>query len=105
MLHVCRNNNFLNAVKDYPVHAFSWDARGKGNPSLAEGKALVGGRAVIGGIAQDKNLTLASPMQLAAEIQGMRTALGDKGWILGPGCTFPPETPEAHLQAIRDAVE
>ena len=105
VLHVCRNQNLLNAVKDYPVHAFSWDARGKGNPSLAEGKALIGGRAAIGGIAQDNNLTQASAMQLAAEIKGMRVAMGDKGWMLGPGCTFPPETPEVNLQAIRDAVE
>lgn len=105
VLHVCRNQNLLHAVKDYPVHAFSWDARGKGNLSLAEGKALVGGRAVIGGIAQDKNITQASPAQLAAEIKGMRVAMGDKGWMLGPGCTFPPETPEANIRAIRDAVE
>ncbi len=105
VLHVCRNKNLLHAVKDYPVHAFSWDARGKGNLSLAEGKAMAGGRAVIGGIAHDKNLIQASPAQLAAEIKGMRVAMGDKGWILGPGCTFPPETPEANLRAIRDAVE
>ena len=105
VLHVCRKNNLLHTVKDYPVHAFSWDARGKGNLSLAEGKALVGGRAVIGGIAHDKNLIQASPAQLAAEISGMRVAMGDKGWMLGPGCTFPSETPEANLRAIRDAVE
>lgn len=105
VLHVCREKNLLHAVKDYPVHAFSWDARGKGNLSLAEGEAMVGGRAVIGGIPQGKNLSQASPVQLAAEIEGMRVAVGDKGWILGPGCTFPPETPEVNLQAIRDAVE
>lgn len=105
VLHVCRQQNLLDAVKDYPVHAFSWDARGKGNLSLAEGKALVGGRAVIGGIAQDRNLTQASAIQLTAEIKGMGVAMGDKGWMLGPGCTFAPETPEANLQAIRDAVE
>lgn len=105
VLHVCREHNLLRAVSDYPVHAFSWDARGNGNPGLAEGKAMVGGRAVIGGIAHDEGLTMASRAQLKAEIKGMRIALGDKGWILGPGCTFPPKTPEANLRAIRDSVE
>lgn len=105
VLHICRHHNFLHLVKDYQVQAFSWDPRGVGNPSLVEGGRMVGGRAVIGGIAQDKSLVEATPMQLAAEVTGMRVAMGKKGWMLGPGCTFPPETPEANLQAIRDAVE
>ena len=104
VLHVCRQNNLLRLLKDYPVHAFSWDPRSPGNPSLAEGKSIVGGRTVIGGIAQDKPLVEAKPMQLAAEIRGMRIAMGKNGWILGPGCTFPQETPEANLRAIRGAV-
>jgi uroporphyrinogen decarboxylase len=105
VLHVCRQNNLLHAVKDYPVHAFSWDARGAGNPSLADGKKIVGGRLVIGGIAHGESLVKATPAQLAAEIAGMRIAIGKKGWMVGPGCTFPPEVPDANLRAIRDAVE
>jgi uroporphyrinogen decarboxylase len=106
VLHVCQQNNLLRSVKDYPVHAFNWDARGAGNPSLAEGKRIIDRPEVpvIGGIAHDKNLVESTPAQLAAEVKGMRVALGKKGWMVGPGCTFPPETPEANLQAIRDAV-
>jgi uroporphyrinogen decarboxylase len=105
VLHVCRHNNLLRAVKDYPVHAFNWDARGAGNASLAEGQRIIGRAApVIGGIAHDKSLVTSTPEQLAAEVKGMRVALGKKGWMLGSGCTFPPEAPEANLQAIRDAV-
>ena len=104
ILHVCRQNNLLSAVKDYPVHAFSWDPRGAGNPSLAEGKKMVKGRTVIGGMPQDRSLVESIPERLAAEISGMRVAMGKRGWIVGPGCTFPPETPEANLRAIRDAV-
>ena len=68
VLHVCRQNNLLRAVRDYPVHAFSWDPRGAGNPSLAEGKRMVNGRTVIGGIAQDRSLVESDPVKLAAEI-------------------------------------
>ncbi len=105
LFHVCRDQTMLDMVKDYPVHAFNWDARGQGNPGLAEGKALVGGRAVVGGIARGQDLVDATPQQLAAEVQGMRVAMGRKGWMLGTGCTFLPETPEANVQAIRQAVE
>ena len=104
VLHVCRQHNFLSLLHDYPVQAFNWDPRGAGNPCLAEGKRLVGGRAVIGGIAQDRSLVEATPMQLSAEITGMRVAMGKKGWMVGPGCTFMPETPEINLFAIREAV-
>ncbi|MDO8490737.1 MAG: uroporphyrinogen decarboxylase family protein [Dehalococcoidia bacterium] len=103
VLHVCRPHNLLGALSDYPVHAFSWDPRSEGNPSLAEGKQIVGGRAVIGGVAHDKRLVEATPEQFASEVAGMRVAMGTRGWMLGPGCTFRPETPEANLQAIRNA--
>lgn len=106
VLHVCRQNNLLRVVKDYPVHAFNWDARGTGNPSLVEGQRIIGRLSVpvIGGIAHDRTLVTSTPERLAAEVKGMRVALGKKGWMVGPGCTFPPETPEANLQTIRDAV-
>jgi uroporphyrinogen decarboxylase len=105
LLHVWRDYNMLRTVKDYPVHAFNWDARGKGNPTLVEGKALVGERAVIGGVSHGMGLVNATPQQLVAEVRGMRVAMGKKGWMLGTGCTFPPETPEVNIQAIREAVE
>ena len=105
VLHVCRQNNLLRAVRDYPIHPFIWDPRGVGNPSLVEGKRTVKGRTVIGGIAQDRSLVESDTVKLAAEIRGMRIAMGKKGWMLGPGYTFPPETPEANLRTIRNSVE
>jgi len=104
VLHVCRNNNMLALVRDYPVHAFNWDALGAGNPSLIEGKRMVGDRAVIGGLAHDRALIAAAPEQLVAQVKKLYTAMGNRGWMLGPGCTFPPETPVENLRAIRKAV-
>jgi uroporphyrinogen decarboxylase len=105
VLHVCRQHNLLEEVKDYPVNAFSWDVRGAGNHSLVEGKNIVNGAVVIGGMPHGSDLVESSPEQLAAELKGMRLAMGKKGWMVGPGCTFPPETPEANLLAIRNAVK
>jgi uroporphyrinogen decarboxylase len=106
VLHVCRHNNLLRIVKDYPVHAFNWDARGMGNPSLIEGSRIIGRPSVpvIGGIAHNASLVDSTPPELAAEVKGMRVALGSKGWMVGPGCTIPPQTPDANLRAVRDAV-
>ncbi|MBM3947990.1 MAG: hypothetical protein FJ312_01870 [SAR202 cluster bacterium] len=105
MLHVCKDHNLLPALKGYPVSIFNWDARGLGNPSLAEGKALVGRKAVAGGLPHKQDLVAARPGALASEVNGMLVAMGTKGWMLGSGCTFPPEAPARNLTAIRKALE
>ena len=105
ILHVCRDNNLLHALTDYPVHAFNWDAKGYGNPSFAEGKALVGDKAVIGGIGHRDTLVKATARELAEEVSGLRVALGTKGWMLGPGCTYTPDTPEVNIRAIREGLQ
>lgn len=103
ILHVCRDHNMLTDLSDYPVHAFNWDARGQGNPSLAQGKALLGRAAVIGGIDHGA-LASARPEQVGWEAGGIAAAMGKRGWMLGGGCTFPPQAPDASLRAIRQAV-
>ena len=104
VMHVCRERSILAALWDYPVQAFNWDAGGDGNPSLEEGKAVLGGKPVIGGVAHGTPLVQASPSELEAEIRDLRAAMGERGWMLGPGCTYPPETPEANLMAVRRAL-
>ena len=104
ILHVCRDHNMVHAMRDYPVHAFNWDTRGEGNPSLAQGASRLGQRAVIGGVDHRRGLVESSPHDLASEVRGIRVAMGDRGWMLGGGCTFPPNAPEANLDAVREAV-
>jgi len=105
MLHVCRDNNMLPEFRGYPVDAFNWDVRGIGNPGLAEGKAILGGRCVVGGIPQKDGMVSATPQQMRGEVVGLRSAMGKKGWMLGSGCTYAPETPEANVKAVREAIE
>lgn len=105
ILHVCKQHNLLRFLSDYPVPAFNWDVRGSGNPSLAEGSGIVEGKIVIGGLSHGKDLVEATPKQLAREVYQLRVSLGQKGWMLGGGCTFMPETPEINLFATREAVE
>ena len=105
LLHVCRNHNMLSSLLDYPVQVFNWDAWGEGNPSLAEGKSLIGDRAVMGGLVHRDDLVQGTPEGLAGTVRGLRAALGNKGWLLGTNCTYSPEAPEANVRAIRRALE
>ena len=105
VLHVCRDNNLLPLFADYPVQALNWDTLGHGNLSLAEGKDLLPGKIVIGGIPHQKGLVDGKPEQLAKTVRDLRAVMSNKGWMLGTGCTFPPETPEANIEAIRKSVE
>ncbi|MBM3957797.1 MAG: uroporphyrinogen decarboxylase, partial [Gemmatimonadetes bacterium] len=104
VMHVCRDRNMLAALYDYPVHAFNWDACAEGNPSLDEGKAVLGGKTVIGGIDHGEWLVRASSFDVAARTGDLRATIGDRGWMLGPGCTYAPETPQANVMAVRRAV-
>lgn len=66
----------------------------------------MGERTVIGGMMpQSRDLADATPQQLAAEVLGLQVAMGNKGWMLGPGSTFLPETPVVNVQTIRQAVK
>ena len=100
LLHVCRDNNMLPALADYPVHAFNWDARGQGNLSLAEGRTALAPRAVVGGLPHKGGLVDASPGDLTRVVQDVTHAMGPAGWMLGTGCTFPPNTPEENVRAV-----
>ena len=103
LLHVCKDNNMLAALSDYPVHAFNWDARGNGNLSLAEGLSMLRPRAVVGGLPNKSDLVDAAPGDLAREVRTTTQAMGEGGWMLGTGCTFPPHTPAENVRAVADA--
>ena len=65
VLHVCRSENRLLDLADYPVAAFSWAATDPTNPSLAEAAKKLPG-AVIGGLSNEA-LVAATPELARAE--------------------------------------
>jgi uroporphyrinogen decarboxylase len=103
VMHVCEDDNLIHEMADYPVHAFSWDALGHGNLSMARGRKLLQGKAVIGGISHRRELVRFSPDELNVRVTDLKAEMGGTGWMLGPGCTFPAETPEENIKAIRQA--
>jgi uroporphyrinogen decarboxylase len=104
VLHVCRSDNLLLELTDYPVHAFSWAATDATNPSL--GAVLTGTRAaVMGGISHEGAIVNGTADQAVAELrQGFEQTQGRR-WLVAPGCSIPPSTLPTNLLALRDAVE
>ena len=101
VLHVCRNQNHLPRLLDYPVAAFHWEARGEGNPSLGEIASRTE-RAVMGGVSQDAPLR-ASAAEVAAQAREAIEETGGRRFLLAPGCSIDPASPEANLRALAEA--
>lgn len=90
-------------LADYPVHAISWAATLPGNPNLAEGKTRTS-KAVMGGISEKTTLVNGSPQQVADEAHAALELTSGVRFLLAPGCSIPPATPQANLEAIVHAV-
>ena len=101
VLHVCRDNNYLSRVLDYPVAAFHWDARGAGNPGFAEilsstDKAVAGGVRTATMLSGSADAVTSEAMAALAETSGTR-------FLLAPGCSIDPTSPEANIRALVEA--
>jgi uroporphyrinogen decarboxylase len=104
ILHVCEPNNFLDLCVDYPVGVVNWDATDSTNLSLDEGYALIN-RVVIGGINHNQELLDANSAKVSEQANQTCALMQGKRWILGPGCSIPPEVPEINLARLRNIVE
>lgn len=104
VLHVCKSRNLLFDLVDYPVAAFSWAATDPTNPSFADALPRLSA-GLMGGISQDDALQQPAPEAALAELRHGLDQTGGKRWLVAPGCSIPPTTPAANLEAIRAAVE
>jgi uroporphyrinogen decarboxylase len=100
VLHLCGPELNFEIGSALPVQAVSWDISATGNPSLSEGRELTG-KAVLGGVGRKSTLIDGPPSAVAAEVHAAIEDTGGKGLIIGPGCSVPPEAPEANLEAMQ----
>ena len=103
VLHICKNNNLLYALGDYPVHAINWAVGAPGNPTLRDVQ-LNTDKAVIGGF-QNETLQSGTPAQVTVEARQAREQTGGRRWMLGPGCSIPVDCPEENIRAARSAAD
>lgn len=104
VLHVCRGRNLLLGFRDYPVHAFSYDASDPTNPTVEQALAALPG-AFVGGISHEGSLQDAGTERVLAEYRSRLATTKGRRWLVGPGCSIPPSTPAANLRAVRAAVD
>ena len=102
VLHVCRPRNMFDLLADYPVHVINWAAGEPGNPSLKEGLAR-SKLAVMGGVAVT-TVAEGTPDTVRAAVRQALSETGGRRFLLAPGCSIPPDTPEANLLAVRSSL-
>lgn len=100
ILHVCRSNNMIDLLLDYPVAAFNWADRQEGNPSLAAIRER-SGKAVMGGI-DHTSLATVDAAAVRSQAEDARNQV-QRGLFITGGCAISPKTPHANKQAVVDA--
>jgi uroporphyrinogen decarboxylase len=94
----------LTDLLDYPVHAFHWATSGADNPSLTDILARTD-KAVMGGVSHDSTILSSRPEDVAAEARAAIEATLGRRFLLAPGCSIAPTTPEANLRAMIGAAK
>jgi uroporphyrinogen decarboxylase len=102
VFHVCRAHNHLRRLLDYPVAAFHWATHQDGNPSLSD-IASTTDRALMGGVSHEATLTSGQPDEVSREARDAVRQMKGRRFLLAPGCSADPETPEANLLALIQA--
>jgi uroporphyrinogen decarboxylase len=102
ILHVCRSNNHVMRMLDYPVAAFNWATQDTTNPPPGEVLAATD-RAVIGGASHDTVVPAGTPAEVVKEAHRSILEAGSRRFLLSPGCAISPTTPEKNLRALTQA--
>ena len=102
VLHNCGDHIYFDLLASYPVEAISWAATLPGNPTLAEGQQHTS-KAVMGGVSEKTALPDGTPEQVAGEVLRAIEQTGGRRVLVAPGCSIPPRTPKANLEAAAAA--
>lgn len=103
VLHVCRRQNMLRNLLDYPAHVLNWAVTEEENPSLGEIADLVRNRAVAGGLS-NQALTASDDSQAMAEITAASDQARNRGLILTGNCSIPVESSQTVIDAVHRRV-
>jgi uroporphyrinogen decarboxylase len=100
ILHVHGTHVDMNRVLDYPCEVFSVSDRLTGNPSIAQLRGMTD-KCLMGGIDEHKVHERSLP-ELRDEIRDAYRQAGKRRFILSPGCTSAPQTPEHIWRCVRE---
>jgi len=100
ILHVHGTHIDMKRVLDYPVEVFSVSDRLKGNPSLAQLREMTD-KCLMGGINESRIQERSIP-EIREEMWDAFKQAGKKKFVIAPGCTSAPQTPERILRCVRE---
>jgi uroporphyrinogen decarboxylase len=101
ILHVHGTHVDMRRVLDYPCEVYSVSDRLTGNPSLSELRKMTD-KCLMGGINEHKVHERSLP-ELREEIRDAFKQAGKRKFILSPGCTSAPQTPQHIWRCVREA--
>jgi len=103
VLHLCGSHINMEVGRKLPVQAVSYSIHNQGNPSLGEARR-VSGKAVMGGLEQRRVLVGGPPDAIEEQVRAaMASTDGGRGLLLAPGCSVPPQAPDANLRKMMEA--
>jgi len=102
ILHIhSEKDSYFDMLLDYPCNGISWEDRLAG-PSVAEARKRTD-KCLVGGIDHYKALDCSADEIMAQSKESIEATDG-RGFILAPGCTFFPGTPDENMFALKSAV-
>jgi uroporphyrinogen-III decarboxylase len=101
IFHVCKSNNMLLNLVDYPVQAYNWADKEQGNPSIHAFREKYPDKTILGGISRE-SLSAPTSEIAVAEAQINLELTGGVRWIAAPDCSIPPGTPPVNMRAVVD---
>jgi uroporphyrinogen decarboxylase len=102
-VHLCGSHINVEVGRKLPVQAVSYSIHNQGNPSLGETRRATG-KAVMGGLEQRRVLVGGPPDAIEAQVRdAVASTDGGRGLLLAPGCSVPPQAPDANLRAMMEA--
>jgi len=102
LLHIHGRDIYFDQLTALPVNAVNWHDRLTA-PTLADGHRRFGG-AVVGGLAEGDTVRRGPVEAIVAQVRDAIRQTDGVGLVVGPGCVLPLDVPDAHLQAVVDAV-
>ncbi len=102
VVHVHERADDFGLFLDYPAQVVNWADRADG-PSIAEAARRTT-KVFMCGMDHSTTVVEGGPQDMRREIEDAVRQAGDHPLIVGPGCSFPSDAPEANLQAVYDAL-
>lgn len=102
MLHLCGSGVYFDVIPELPCHAVNYEVLPE-HPKLSEVRDKYG-KTVMGGLSPKPYTVSLTPAQVAAEVTSALEDTKGLGFMVAPGCSISPDTPEENLFAMHAAI-